>query len=62
MTSSDAFAARQRERDVAEVALLEKLHERGAALGKLLAENSDHWGYEDPIYRFYHQSFEFAQS
>jgi hypothetical protein len=23
----------------------------------LLARNSDHWGYEDPVYRFYHQSF-----
>ena len=26
-------------------------------LEKLLDECSDHWGYEDPIYRFYHQSF-----
>jgi hypothetical protein len=26
-------------------------------LEQLLAEASDHWGYEDPIYRFYHQSF-----
>lgn len=26
-------------------------------LKKLLAEASSHWGYEDPIYRFYHQSF-----
>jgi hypothetical protein len=24
----------------------------------LLAECTSHWGYEDPIYRFYHQSFE----
>ncbi len=31
-----------------------------AALSKLkelLARCSSHWGYEDPIYRFYHQSF-----
>jgi hypothetical protein len=27
------------------------------ALRKLLKEHSDHWGYEDPVYRFYHQSF-----
>ncbi len=26
-------------------------------LKKLLAETSDHWHYEDPIYRFYHESF-----
>jgi hypothetical protein len=26
-------------------------------LEKLLAEVSSHWGYEDPVYRFYHQSF-----
>ena len=24
---------------------------------KLLEEMNSHWGYEDPIYRFYHQSF-----
>jgi hypothetical protein len=39
----------------------EKLLQRIAAtlgeLDSLLAECSDHWGYEDPIYRFYHQSF-----
>jgi hypothetical protein len=23
----------------------------------LLEESSNHWGYEDPIYRFYHHSF-----
>ena len=26
-------------------------------LEQLLQESSSHWGYEDPIYRFYHQSF-----
>ena len=26
-------------------------------LKALLASVSDHWGYEDPVYRFYHQSF-----
>lgn len=27
------------------------------ALEKVLDECSDHWGYEDHVYRFYHQSF-----
>jgi hypothetical protein len=31
------------------------------ALKQLLAENTSHWGYEDPIYRFYHQSFKVYQ-
>ena len=26
-------------------------------LEKLLEENSGMWGYEDPLYRFYHQSY-----
>jgi hypothetical protein len=32
---------------------------RGAMpkLKELLARCSGHWGYEDPVYRFYHQSF-----
>jgi len=41
----------------AEEALLHNLRRDKAALEKLLQENSDHWGYEDSIYRFYHQSF-----
>ena len=40
-----------------EAALLESLKRRQDALAKALAACSDHWGYEDPIYRFYHQSF-----
>ncbi len=27
------------------------------ALEEVLAKCSDHWGYEDPVYRFYHQSW-----
>jgi hypothetical protein len=57
MTGSDGFAAREREREAAEVALLGRLRERRVALSDLLARSSDHWGYEDPVYRFYHQSF-----
>jgi hypothetical protein len=51
------FAARAEARDSAEMELLARLRDRGQALGDLLAQCSDHWGYEDPVYRFYHQSF-----
>lgn len=44
-------------RDAAEEALLQSLRRDRSELEKLLAASSDHWGYEDPIYRFYHQSF-----
>jgi hypothetical protein len=45
------------DRDVAERALLANLRARRADLVVLLEHHSDHWGFEDPIYRFYHQSF-----
>ena len=57
MTPSDGFDAREKQREAAEVALLGKLRERRPTLSDLLARNSDHWSYEDPVYRFYHQSF-----
>ena len=38
-------------------ALLQSLRRDRSELEKLLAECSDHWGYEDSVYRFYHQSF-----
>src|SRR5436305_2154048 len=41
----------------AEKALLLSLRRDRGELEKLLRECSDHWGYEDPVYRFYHQSF-----
>ncbi|HEV7667436.1 MAG TPA: hypothetical protein VGS22_02850 [Thermoanaerobaculia bacterium] len=41
----------------AEQVLLQNLQRDRTQLEKLLADASDHWGYEDPIYRFYHQSF-----
>jgi hypothetical protein len=47
-----ATAEREPERE-----LLRRLREREADLQAELAACSDHWGYEDPIYRFYHQSF-----
>lgn len=31
-------------------------------LKALLASASDHWGYEDPIYRFYHHSFKVVRA
>ncbi len=44
--------------DRAEVkGLLNQLQSQLPELEKLLAKCSDHWGYEDPIYRFYHRSF-----
>lgn len=37
--------------------LLENLQAQLSALEALLAQCNNHWGYEDPIYRFYHHSF-----
>lgn len=44
-------------------ALLASLKQRLPELEILLAEVNNHWGYEDAMYRFYHQSFKvyFAQ-
>lgn len=41
----------------AEATLLLSLRRDRAELEKLLEGCSNHWGYEDPVYRFYHQSF-----
>ena len=41
----------------AELALLRNLRSRQPELTALLENCSSHWGFEDPIYRFYHQSF-----
>ncbi len=37
--------------------LVGNLNASAGALRQLRRECSDHWGYEDPVYRFYHQSF-----
>ena len=37
--------------------LLANVHAQLPALETLLAQCSNHWGYEDPIYRYYHHSF-----
>jgi len=41
----------------AEATLLRNLRNRRGELTALLDESTSHWGFEDPIYRFYHQSF-----
>jgi len=45
------------DRAALERALLLSLRARRADLAALFARHSDHWGLEDPVYRFYHQSF-----
>jgi hypothetical protein len=37
--------------------LLKDLRAQVPALEELFERCSSHWGYEDPVYRFYHQSF-----
>jgi len=54
---ADAFASARTSPRPAEVALLQRLRERRDELSRLLASVSDHWGFEDPVYRFYHQSW-----
>jgi hypothetical protein len=38
-------------------ALLSRMQQARPTLARLLKKCSDHWGYEDPVYRFYHQSY-----
>ena len=45
------------ERGALEAALLTNLRLQYETLTALLDESSGHWGFEDPVYRFYHQSF-----
>jgi hypothetical protein len=40
-----------------EVELLSNLKSRAEHLKEVLSQATDHWGFEDPVYRFYHQSF-----
>ena len=44
-------------RDSFEAALVARMQAQREALNALLDASSDHWGFEDPVYRFYHQSF-----
>lgn len=52
-----ASGATQEGGAAAEGALLANLRRDRRELEELLRQCSDHWGYEDPVYRFYHQSF-----
>lgn len=52
----DAWHAHEK-RKALEEALLANLKAKMPMLEGKLAEYSGHWGYEDPIYRFYHGSF-----
>lgn len=45
------------ERDAIEQILRKNLREKADELQQLWKSVNDHWGYEDLIYRFYHQSF-----
>jgi hypothetical protein len=45
------------EEEAEEKNLLANIAKQLPDLEELLEEASGHWGYEDPIYRFYHQSF-----
>ncbi len=44
-----------------EAELLSNLKARRARLEEALSKATDHWGFEDPVYRFYHQSFKVYQ-
>ena len=48
---------RPHERAALERELLAAIKVRRESLVRLLDKASGHWGYEDPVYRFYHQSF-----
>ena len=37
--------------------LLQRIKEHKSELDSMLRRMSEHWTYEDPVYRFYHQSF-----
>lgn len=45
------------ERETFEAQLVTNLSRSRDELRALLDETSSHWGYEDVVYRFYHQSF-----
>jgi len=55
--SADDDCARPASDQSAEATLLAGLRDRSDELGALFEAASDHWGFEDPVYRFYHQSF-----
>lgn len=48
---------REQKRRASELMLIANIAASRSDLQELLDEVSSHWGYEDGIYRFYHQSF-----
>ncbi|HMO12744.1 MAG TPA: hypothetical protein PKD64_14825 [Pirellulaceae bacterium] len=64
MSESIRLSAREQERRHLEHKLIENLRASRSDLNQLFEESCSHWGYEDLIYRFYHQSFKvyFIQS
>ena len=51
------YTEREEQRRLAELRLLANLKEQKQSLEDLLTSCDGHWGFEDPIYRFYHQSY-----
>ncbi len=51
------YEKRELERKESEITLCANLKSQKDELAKIVAEVSDEWGYEDHVYRFYHQSF-----
>lgn len=49
-------------REAEERRLLSECKRKLPELKALLASASDHWGYEDPIYRFFHHSFKVCRA
>jgi hypothetical protein len=56
-TEAPADLSPETSRDALEAVLLARMQAQHEALKALLDASSDHWGFEDPVYRFYHQSF-----
>ena len=53
----DRLTDREQKRRAAELMLIANIVASRSELQELLDEFSSHWGYEDGIYRFYHQSY-----
>ena len=53
----NSLSEREKQRRESEQRLISNIATARDDLFRLLEEVNDHWGYEDGIYRFYHQSF-----
>jgi hypothetical protein len=56
-SGSDSQGGRSYDNRPEAISLLANLRAALLALEALFEEFSSHWGFEDPVYRFYHQSF-----